>query len=117
VCIIRIYGVRLKVIHYGTIPTDGSRGRVLSVIRPAASTEIGSRGTPANTGAPTLSSSEPKDTSQYERQKAAEREANEKICAIASMCVTPEETSQCDEEVEGCGPDPEHGEIHTGVGS
>jgi hypothetical protein len=26
------------------------------------------------------------------------------------MCVTPEVTSQCDEEVEDCGPDPEHGE-------
>jgi ribosome maturation protein Sdo1 len=31
------------------------------------------------------------DTSQYERQKAAEREAEEKVCPIASMCVEPEE--------------------------
>jgi hypothetical protein len=31
------------------------------------------------------------DTSQYERQKAAEREAEEKACAVASECVEPEE--------------------------
>jgi streptogramin lyase len=47
-------------IHYGTIPVDASSGRVLSVIRPAASTELGNQTAPSNTSRPALSSSEPK---------------------------------------------------------
>jgi YD repeat-containing protein len=39
------------------------------------------------------------DTREFERQKAAEREAEEKICPIASMCVQPEQ-SETEEEVE-----------------
>ncbi len=45
--------------HYGTVPTDASAGRLLSVIRPAATTELGSRLAPRNTGLPTLSTSTP----------------------------------------------------------
>ncbi len=46
-------------IHYGTIPTDGSAGRLLAVTRPAATTEPGTRLAPKNTALPTLSTSTP----------------------------------------------------------
>jgi YD repeat-containing protein len=46
-------------IHYGTIPTDASAGRALSVTRPAAATAIGSRTAPANVIKPKLSSTTP----------------------------------------------------------
>ncbi len=46
-------------LHYGTIPTDASAGRLLSVTRPAAATELGSWLAPANTALPTLSTSTP----------------------------------------------------------
>jgi tripartite motif-containing protein 71 len=46
-------------LHYGTISTDASAGRLLSVTRPAAATEPGSRLAPANTALPTLSTSTP----------------------------------------------------------
>ena len=46
-------------LHYGTIPTDVSAGRLLSVTRLAAATELGSRVAPQNTGLPTLSTSTP----------------------------------------------------------
>jgi YD repeat-containing protein len=46
-------------LHYGTIPTDASAGRLLSLTRPAATTELGSRIAPQNTSLPTLSTSTP----------------------------------------------------------
>jgi len=46
-------------LHYGTIPTDASAGRLLSVTRPATATEPGSRLAPKNTTLPTLSTSTP----------------------------------------------------------
>ncbi len=52
-------GLEPWLLHYGTIPTDASAGRLLSVTRPAAATELGSRLAPANTGLPTLSTSTP----------------------------------------------------------
>jgi YD repeat-containing protein len=46
-------------LHYGTIPTDLSTGRLLSAIRPSASSSLGSGEVPRNTVAPTLSSTTP----------------------------------------------------------
>ncbi len=46
--------------HYGTTPTDPGAGRLLSVIRPAASTTLASGAAPQNTAAPTLSSTKPR---------------------------------------------------------
>ena len=47
-------------IHYGTIPSDASPGRVLSVIRPAVSTELGNQSAPSN--------SKPSDVAQRRTQ-------------------------------------------------
>ena len=44
---------------YGTIPTDGSPGRLISATRPAASTAFGNGLAPQNTALPSLSSSAP----------------------------------------------------------
>ncbi len=46
-------------LRYGTIPSDVSSGRLLSVTRPAAATELGSRLAPQDTVLPTLSTSSP----------------------------------------------------------
>ncbi len=45
--------------HYGTTVGDPSAGRLLSFMRPAASTAIGSGAAPANTVVPTLSTTSP----------------------------------------------------------
>lgn len=44
---------------YGTIPADGTPGRLLSLTRPAASTALGNGQAPVDSAVPTLSSSEP----------------------------------------------------------
>jgi YD repeat-containing protein len=46
-------------LHYGTIPSDANRGRLLSVIRPGASTALGNSAAPANETKPTLSTTTP----------------------------------------------------------
>jgi hypothetical protein len=45
--------------HYGTIPSDPSPGRLLSAVRPPASTALGSGPAPSNESKPTLSSTTP----------------------------------------------------------
>ncbi len=45
--------------HYGTFPGSPSPGRLLSVTRPGAATALASGAAPANTAAPTLSSTKP----------------------------------------------------------
>lgn len=57
-------GVQPWLLHYGTTPSDSAAGRVLSVVRPAASSTESlkaemEQGTPANTAVPTLSSTKP----------------------------------------------------------
>jgi len=47
-------------IHYGTTPVDGSMGRVLSVIRPPATSEIGDWSAPENATRPEISTTTPK---------------------------------------------------------
>ncbi len=47
-------------LHYGTLVGDLNTGRLLSVIRSPASTELGSGTAPTNTASPTLSSTSPK---------------------------------------------------------
>ena len=46
-------------IHYRTIAGEAGAGRVLSVIRPSASTALGAGEAPKNTAVPTLSSTKP----------------------------------------------------------
>jgi YD repeat-containing protein len=46
-------------LHYGTTPNDASTGRLLSVIRPAASTSLGSGPAPGDESKPVLSTTTP----------------------------------------------------------
>jgi RHS repeat-associated protein len=45
--------------HYGTSQTDANAGRVLSIVRPGPATPLGATEAPANTAAPSLSSTTP----------------------------------------------------------
>ena len=47
------------IFHYGTSAADANTGRVVSVIRPGASTALGSGEAPSNSAAPSLSSTKP----------------------------------------------------------
>jgi YD repeat-containing protein len=52
-------GQEPRLLHYGTSAGDLSSGRLLSVIRPSASTALGSGSAPSNEAKPTLSTSTP----------------------------------------------------------
>ncbi len=52
-------GLEPWLMRYGTTSSDPSQGRLLSVTRPPASTELYSGATPSNTAAPTLSTTSP----------------------------------------------------------
>jgi YD repeat-containing protein len=52
-------GMQPWILHYGNLAGDTLTGRLLSVIRPSASTKIESNPAPTNTAAPTLSNTSP----------------------------------------------------------